>query len=181
MRSKSVIVSFILGSALTLAALLFGKDMLLERQGLSLIDSEQLTALELSQQRLLQAEQVISEHKASIKARPAKRVVTRVTAATSATFVPSLDSALVPVIVLGMEAQDYCEQQQELQAILDVFSGAQTDYNMQACLDDIQQQMQVTATDASKEVEAAVDDFLNSLKSQGQALLQRLMDAYQAP
>ena len=172
------ILVFILGITSTLASLWYFKDKLLDYQGLALIQQAELKDLKQSKKKLKKAQKVVHGHKQSIKARQTKRVAKRVTAATSATLIPYVDTAVMPVIILGMEAQDYCEQQKELQEILDVFSGSETQFDIEQCLLQAQEEVQESIQSTSKDIDAAIDSFMKDFNRKKQEFFDSIFEKY---
>ena len=173
-----ILLTFIIGVSSTLGTLWYFKDKLLDLNGLAVIDKPELNKLKQDRQKLHKAKKLVHGHKQTIKARQTKRVAKRVTAATSATLVPYLDTAVVPVIILGMEAQDYCEQQKDLQEVLDVFSGSKTPYNIETCLTDIQQELQESISASSSRAGDVVDAFVDDVKQKSQEVFDSFFGTY---
>ncbi len=172
------LIIFILGGASSLAGLWLFQDSYLSYQAQVLVSEEKLFDLQQARIKLDKAQALIEAHKAAIKARQTERVAKRVTAATSATLVPYLDTATVPVIILGMEASDYCEQQRDLQAVLDVFDDTQTPFEIEQCLLELQEEMKTSVRDSAKDVEAVVDEFMDEMKEKGRQALDNFLDTY---
>lgn len=153
-----LLATFTLGIVLTISSISLFKNELLAWLDIELLPTAKVAELKASQQRLNSAQKAVQSNKLSIKKRQALRVAKRVTSVTAATIIPYADAVAVPVIVIGMEAHDYCEQQHEQQALLNIIIGEGKPFSFDDCVAEIEADIKRS----TKLVSRSLTDSLNA-------------------
>ena len=108
------------------------------------------------------------QKKSRITKRFVKRSGKRV--ASGALAAATVGTVAVVAAMTTIEIADYCEEQKELQADLDILDGTSTEYDLDKCIEQSGEHAKAIYAEAKSAVTSAAADALDSTKNYSQAL-----------
>ncbi len=173
-----LLATFTLGIVLTISSISLFKHQLLSWLDLELLPVAKVAELRSSQKRLNSAKKAVQSNKLSVKKRQAMRVAKRVSSVTAATIIPYADTVAVPFIVIGMEAHDYCEQQHEQQALLNIIVGEGQPFSFDDCVSEIEADIKRSTRSASESINDVLKGWSDKASEMGRKLYDPIFEYF---
>ena len=175
--SRRLLLAFIAGIAFTMTVLALSQSWLLRHYQLAIVDQSQLSTWQQDSAQLAQAQQLLLKHQQRLKSRlnSAKKPMPETYAAAY------FDNSVVPIIILDQHADEYCQQQSELQALLNVLSGTQQGFKFDACLLRVKFELQSSISDHADGASDMIKDAMQQLRQKSQQALDGFFDRVLAP